>query len=116
MADRRTFIQQSAAALGCLALHQSVEAAYPEVTRPSALIHDNGDDADFWRQIRAAYACSPSLINLNNGGVSPSPRAAMEALDHYNRMCNEAPSYYMWRILDQDREPLRMNLAALAGV
>ena len=40
----------------------------------------------------------------------------MEALDHYNRMCNEAPSYYMWRILDQDREPLRMNLAHLAGV
>jgi selenocysteine lyase/cysteine desulfurase len=31
-------------------------------------------------------------------------------------MCAEAPSYYMWRILDQDREPLRENLAALAGV
>jgi selenocysteine lyase/cysteine desulfurase len=48
--------------------------------------------------------------------VSPSPRAAIEALDHYNRMCNEAPSYYMWRVLDMDREPLRMNLARLAGV
>lgn len=55
------------------------------------------------------------MINLNNGGVSPAPRAALDALDHYNRMCNEAPSYYMWRLLDQDREPLRYNLAALAG-
>lgn len=39
----------------------------------------------------------------------------MDALDYYNRLCNEAPSYYMWRILDQDREPLRYNLAQLAG-
>ena len=30
-------------------------------------------------------------------------------------MCNEAPSYYMWRVLDQGREPLRKNLARLAG-
>ncbi|HRI60954.1 MAG TPA: aminotransferase class V-fold PLP-dependent enzyme, partial [Saprospiraceae bacterium] len=46
----------------------------------------------------------------------PAPRATMDALDYYNRMCNEAPSFYMWRILEDDREPLRFNLAALAGV
>lgn len=62
-----------------------------------------------------AYAASPTMINLNNGGVCPMPRATMDALDYYNRMCSEAPSYYMWRILDQDREPLRDNLAAIAG-
>ena len=116
MTDRRTFIQQSAALLGGLALHQSVDAAFPEVSPEHPRVDPATDEEDFWRQIRAAYACSPTLINLNNGGVSPSPRAAMEALDHYNRMCNEAPSYYMWRILDADREPLRMNLADLAGV
>ncbi|MEO8591371.1 MAG: aminotransferase class V-fold PLP-dependent enzyme [Flavobacteriales bacterium] len=116
MTDRRSFIQQSAALLGGLALHQSASAAFPGIAPQRPAIDDSGDEEDFWRQVRAAYACSPTLINLNNGGVSPSPRAAMDALDHYNRMCNEAPSYYMWRILDQDREPLRMNLAALAGV
>ncbi len=115
MADRRSFIQQSAALLGGLALHSTVRGAFPEIAPDRPSIPDHGDEEEFWRQIRAAYACSPTLINLNNGGVSPAPRAAMEALDHYNRMCNEAPSYYMWRILDQDREPLRMNLAALAG-
>ncbi len=116
MTDRRTFIQQSAALLGGLALHQSVDGAFPEVAPKHPRVDPLTDEEDFWRQIRSAYACSPTLINLNNGGVSPSPRAAMEALDHYNRMCNEAPSYYMWRILDADREPLRMNLAELAGV
>ena len=116
MTDRRSFIQQSAALLGGLALHQSVRAAFPAIAPARPLLDPSTDEEDFWRQIRAAYACSPTLINLNNGGVSPSPRAAMDALDHYNRMCNEAPSYYMWRILDADREPLRMNLAELAGV
>lgn len=116
MTDRRSFIQQSAALLGGLALHQSASAAFPDIAPARPSLDPSTDEEDFWRQIRAAYACSPTLINLNNGGVSPSPRAAMEALDHYNRMCNEAPSYYMWRILDADREPLRMNLAELAGV
>lgn len=116
MSDRRSFIRQSAALLGTLALHQNIAAAFPEIKSPGvAHIHPDTDEDDFWRQIRLAYAASPTIINLNNGGVSPSPRATMDALDYYNRMCSEAPSYYMWRILDQDREPLRENLAALAG-
>jgi selenocysteine lyase/cysteine desulfurase len=113
MSNRRSFIRQTAALLGGLALHQSANAAYAIPERPRL---PDGPDEDFWRQVRQAYACSPTLINLNNGGVSPAPRAAMDALDYYNRMSNEAPSYYMWRILDMDREPLRENLAASAGV
>lgn len=76
----------------------------------------DADEEEFWRQIRQAFAANPNIINLNNGGVCPSPRATMDALDYYNRMCSEAPSYYMWRILDEGREPLRFNLAQLAGV
>jgi len=37
-------------------------------------------------------------------------------VERYNRLSNEAPSYYMWRILDQGREPLRAKLASIAGV
>lgn len=119
MTNRRSFIRQTAAVLGSLALHQSAQAAFLKDlpgggVRKSAIRTPASED-DFWRQIRMAYASSPTLINLNNGGVSPAPRATMDALDYYNRMCNEAPSYYMWRILDTDREPLRYNLAALAG-
>lgn len=117
MTNRRSFIRQSAALLGSMALHSHVAAAFPEIHRPNtASVLNDTDEEDFWRQIRLAYASSPNMINLNNGGVSPPPRATMDALDYYNRLCSEAPSYYMWRILDQDREPLRENLAALAGV
>ncbi len=118
MSSRRSFIRHTAALLGGMAMHPSLQAAYPEIA-PHHLNPTDGfipEDEDFWRQIRLAFAPSPTIINLNNGGVSPAPRATMDALDYYNRMCSEAPSYYMWRILDQDREPLRDNLALLGGV
>ena len=72
-------------------------------------------DEDFWYYVQQAYTVSPSLINLNNGGVAPSPRVVQEAMKRYHDFSNEAPSYYMWRILDQGREPLRKNLARIAG-
>lgn len=72
-------------------------------------------DEDYWAQISQAYTTSPQIINLNNGGVSPSPQIVQDAVERYGKYANEAPSYYMWRILDQGREPLRENLAAYAG-
>ena len=72
-------------------------------------------DEDFWYYIQQCYTTSSGLINLNNGGVSPSPKVVQDAMKRYHDLSNEAPSYYMWRILDRDREPLRRNLANIAG-
>ncbi len=72
-------------------------------------------DETFWYQIKTAYTVSSNVINLNNGGVCPQPKVVQEAVERYNRLSNEAPSYYMWQILDQGREPLRRRLAELAG-
>jgi selenocysteine lyase/cysteine desulfurase len=69
----------------------------------------------FWTIFQQAYTVNPNIINLNNGGVSPAPRVVQEALRRYNDLANEAPSYYMWRIMDQGREPLREKLAKLGG-
>jgi len=88
---------------------------------PKGLTHLNKsglalvEDERFWYQVKNMYSCSPALLNLNNGGVSPQPIIVQEAFERYNRLCNEAPSYYMWRILDAGREPLRQRLATLAG-
>jgi selenocysteine lyase/cysteine desulfurase len=70
---------------------------------------------DFWNYVQESFTVSPFLINLNNGGVSPSPKSVQDAMKRFHDLSNEAPSYYMWRILDQGREPLRKNLARLAG-
>ena len=72
-------------------------------------------DEDYWSVIQQSFTVNSNLIILNNGGVSPSPRVVQEAVERYNRMSNEGPSDYMWRILDQGREPLRQKLALLAG-
>lgn len=72
-------------------------------------------DETIWSEIRLAFTVNPNLINLNNGGVSPQPKVVQDAVDRYYHYSNEGPSYYMWRILDQGREPLREQLAALAG-
>ena len=90
-------------------LHKAIEGA--NAIEPDQLTADE----DFWYYVQQAYTVSPSLINLNNGGVAPSPKVVQEAMKRYHDFSNEAPSYYMWRILDQGREPLRKNLARIAG-
>ena len=76
---------------------------------------DLATEEDFWYYIQQSFTASPELINLNNGGVSPAPIPVQEAVKRFYDYSNEAPSYYMWRILDQGREPLRRDLAKMAG-
>ncbi len=76
---------------------------------------DLASEEDFWYYIQQAFTVSPYMINLNNGGVSPAPKTVQDAMKRYYDYSNEAPSYYMWRILDQGREPLRKKMAVMAG-
>ena len=72
-------------------------------------------DEDFWYYVQESFTTSPNIINLNNGGISPSPKIVQDAMKRYHDITMEAPSYYMWRIIDQGREPLRKNLARISG-
>ncbi|SEL54709.1 aminotransferase class V-fold PLP-dependent enzyme [Parapedobacter koreensis] len=77
---------------------------------------DVARDEDYWSFVRQGYSASFSnILILNNGGVSPPPIVVQEAVENYHRLADQGPSYYMWRILDQGREPLRQKLAGLAG-
>jgi len=117
MNKRRFFLRQVAhTSAGVLLGSSFLSAATRNALTGMATFPDAGaDDDTFWEQVRQAYTVNANMINLNNGGVSPQPRAVQEAVEHYNRLSNETPSYYMWRILDQGREPVRDKLAALAG-
>lgn len=85
--------------------------------RPGQSAKAVATDEDYWSFIQQGYrASSSNILILNNGGVSPPPRVVEEAVDTYNKLSNQGPSYYMWRILDQGREPLRQRLARLGGV
>ncbi len=121
MNARRSFLRKLTALSGALAFTPFLGSAQGqlllEAIRQSAdrSAAELARDEDFWHLVKQAYTVSPAILNLNNGGVSPQPRVVQEALAHYNRLSNEAPSYYMWRVLDKGREPLRARLAALAG-
>ena len=119
--NRRRFLQKAGLLMGAFStdsMFNQLHAAEFEVAneRVRKLKPDEvASDEDYWSIVQAAYSVNPNIINLNNGGVSPAPRIVQDALDRYNKLTNEGPSYYMWRILDQGREPLREKLADLAG-
>ena len=120
MSSRRNFLQKAAAfttaAVGSSltpAWSRNLESALRNAEGMSAA--DLATEEEFWYYIQQAFTVSPSIINLNNGGVSPAPKTVQDAMKRYYDFCNEAPSYYMWRIVDQGREPLRKNLAKIAG-
>ncbi|GAB3795411.1 aminotransferase class V-fold PLP-dependent enzyme [Spirosoma humi] len=118
--SRRTFFRQSGAALtGALTLPSFLPDAYarPFETADRVLksAAEWAQDEDFWAWVKSEYTVSPTLLNLNNGGVCPQPKVVQDAHIRFYQYANEAPSYYMWRILDQGRETLREKLADLAG-
>lgn len=122
MTSRRHFIKQSGTALLASLSIPSFSAAVSIseiISSRKARAHLTPEafamDEDFWAMIRQAYTVSPTIINLNNGGVSPQTQHVQEMQYKYIQMSNEAPSYYMWHVLDQGREPLRLKLADLAG-
>ena len=73
-------------------------------------------DEDFWLNIRHAFTVNRNIINLNNGGVSPSPKIVSDTEKRYLEMENMGPAYYMWRVLDPDIETVRRRIAKTFGV
>lgn len=72
-------------------------------------------DEDFWIGIQQAYAVDRSVINLNNGGVSPSPRVVLEALRRHYEFANQLPARHLWQVQDPQVENVRARLALAFG-
>ncbi len=119
--NRRNFLQKAGAltataffsSLAKPAWSQDLERAIRGAEGVPA--DDLAGEEDFWYYIQQSFTISPYLVNLNNGGVSPAPKTVQDAMKRYYDFSNEAPSYYMWRILDQGREPLRTHMAKMSG-
>jgi len=73
-------------------------------------------DEDFWAEVARAFTVDRSLVNLNNGGVSPAPGYVQDAVKRHLDYSNEAPVYTMWRILEPQREAVRERVARAWGV
>lgn len=116
MYSRRQFLGAfGAPAAASMTLAALNPRSIPELL--DALAYHNGTpaeiarDEEYWRPIQQAFTVDRSLVNLNNGGVSPAPWAVQEAMKRHLDYSNEAPVYTMWRILEPQKEGTRQRLA-----
>ncbi|HEV8114054.1 MAG TPA: aminotransferase class V-fold PLP-dependent enzyme [Planctomycetota bacterium] len=72
-------------------------------------------DEDFWMTIQEAFTPDRSMVNLNNGGVCPSPAPVQAAMKRYLDHANTAPAYVLWKLQEPQKETVRTGLAALFG-
>jgi isopenicillin-N epimerase len=121
MPTRRSFLSLAGKSLGLAALSsatvasllRNVEGATKNVAHLTP--QEAATDEDYWATIQNSFSVTRGIINLNNGGVSPSPRIVTEALVRYIWEQEDATAYTMWQILEPQSETIRTGLAELFG-
>lgn len=94
-------------------LFRDVQAAGRAVEHLSPL--EAAANEDYWSTIQQAFSVTRGIVNLNNGGVSPSPRMVTEAFVRYTWQQEDATAYTMWQILEPQSETVRTGLAEVFG-
>src|SRR6266536_3333027 len=118
---RRDFLALAGKSLGLAALSSATVASLLENVEAAAktVAHltpeEAATDEDYWAIIQNSFTVTRGIINLNNGGVSPSPRIVTEALVRYIWQQEDATAYTMWQILEPQSETIRTGLAEVFG-
>jgi selenocysteine lyase/cysteine desulfurase len=118
MLNRRSFVASVTGAT--LALPPFRAEAIAQVLRASEvagtrLPGEVADDETYWSHIQRAFDTDRTLINLNNGGVCPTPTHVLAAMIRDLQFTNELPAEHMWRILEPRVEYVRRELAEEFG-
>src|SRR5438132_4289189 len=119
--NRRNFLSLAGKSLGLAAASSSTIAGLLKeinaATRSVAHLtpQQAARDEDYWSTIQQAFSVTRGIVNLNNGGVSPSPRIVTEAFVRYTWQQEDATAYTMWQILEPQSETIRTGLAEIFG-
>lgn len=81
-------------------------------TRPAALM---AADEEAWKHVQAAWSVDRSIINLENGGVQPSPDCVHASFSDLGRQAHRAPPITLNREQLPQLEEVRRRLAAAFG-
>jgi len=118
MSDRRAFLATLTRAGLAVPVFRSdalasvLRADHVAGGRPAAPL---AEDETYWSEIQRAFDADRTLINLNNGGVCPTPSHVLEAMIRDLRFSNEAPVEHMWTVLEPRIESVRRELAKEFG-
>jgi isopenicillin-N epimerase len=118
MLSRRNFLTFSLAGAARVKLgfrNETLDLVASAVASLSGSSAGGPQDEDFWSQIQEAFTLDRNIVNFNNGGCSPAPRIVHEALKRQLDLSNQAPSDFMWRILEPEIESVRTRLAGVFG-
>jgi selenocysteine lyase/cysteine desulfurase len=119
--NRRAFLSSAGKGLGLMALSSTAVASLFENIKAAGRAIDHlsplaaAADEDYWANIQQAFSVTRGIINLNNGGVCPSPRMVTEAFVRYTWQQEDATAYTMWQILEPQSETIRTGLAEVFG-
>lgn len=119
--NRRNFLTLVGKGSGLAALSSAAVASLFENVKAAGKAVDHlslmevAADEDFWATIQQSFSVTRGIINLNNGGVSPSPRMVTEAFVRYTWQQEDATAYTMWQILEPQSETIRTGLAEIFG-
>ena len=112
MTTRRAFIAGLAATAVAPSFRRDALLRARDLAAPGAGAED---DEDYWREVQRAFDLDRAIINLNNGGVSPSPTHVLDAMVRDLRFSNVAPVIHMWDVLEPRIEGVRRELAREFG-
>jgi isopenicillin-N epimerase len=120
MSTRRQFMRRLAVGGGYAAAMMNSNAIAVVMEAASELSPEDtpeqvAEQEWFWSRIQSAFTLDRTIIHLNSGGVSASPKTVHDALKRYLDHSNQAPSYYMWRHVRPGREGVRARLAQAFG-
>ncbi len=96
---------------------RAVAAAATLVAPSNASPEDVARDEAFWARVQQAFTIDRTWVNLNNGGVSPSPAIVQEAMKRHLDFANTTPPpIALWKIQEPHKEVVRERLAKHWGV
>ncbi|MBA2627772.1 MAG: aminotransferase class V-fold PLP-dependent enzyme [Gemmatimonadales bacterium] len=117
MASRRSFLSSLASVAVAPAFTERAIRHLGAATQVAAgrTADAVADDESYWTEIQRAFDADRTMINLNNGGCSPTPSHVLEAMIRDLRFSNELPVDHMWRVLEPRVESVRRDLAREFG-
>lgn len=116
MTDRRAFMSSMMRA--GIALPTLRGSAFATMFRAEDLVRGKtavaaAEDEAYWSQIQMAFDDDRTLVNLNNGGVSPAPTHVMDMMIRDLKFSNQIPVDHMWQVLEPRVETVRRDLARM---